>query len=77
MDRLCVFCLKHESDKTPWIESNPGKGCTYGYAHEYLEPEVQPEIQQKKPDKKLCVKCGLHPKNPLASTNNCEHTYES
>ncbi len=34
-------------------------------------------VQQKKPDKKLCKKCGLHPKNPVSVTNGCEHDYDS
>jgi hypothetical protein len=34
-------------------------------------------IQQKKVDKRLCVKCGLHQKNPLAATSGCTHEYPS
>ena len=72
MIAICIFCLKLPSDPTPWVRDNPGKGCTYGLEHEYPE---EPTKQPKKVDKKLCTKCGLHPKNPASSTNGCEHLY--
>lgn len=77
VDRLCTFCSRHESDKRPWVPSNPGLGCTYGYAHEFPEAPVVKAKPEKKTDKKLCIKCGLHPKNPAFATKVCEHEYPS
>jgi hypothetical protein len=72
---ICLFCLKHEGDATPWCKDNPGRGCTYGLDHEFPEP-LEPKKQEPKKDKKLCIKCGLHPKNPASATNGCAHEYE-
>jgi hypothetical protein len=75
-DRLCLFCIRPESDKRPWC-LNPGKGCQYGFAHEYPEAEkVVAKEAPKKRDAKLCVKCGLHPSNPKSASSECVHEYE-
>ncbi len=71
---LCIYCMKHEGDQTPWVKDNPGNGCTYGLGHEYPEP-VKPKQQAKKVDKQLCTKCGLHQRNPASATNGCAHEY--
>lgn len=73
--RLCVFCLRVEGDPTPWVPDNPGKGCQYGYDHEFPAIEVPKPPPIKKVDSKLCQKCGLHPKNPASQTNGCAHEY--
>jgi hypothetical protein len=73
--RLCIFCLQLDTQSTPWCPSNPGKGCTYGLGHEYVGDDVVASPPSPKVDKKLCTKCGRHPKNPAASTNGCEHEY--
>ncbi len=76
-NRLCIQCRRPESDPTPWVLDNPGKGCLYGLEHLY-EEDLAPKAKQpqvKKPSKSLCIKCGLHPKNPLAQTNGCEHEF--
>ena len=75
---VCIFCLKHPSDTSPWCAGNPGEGCQYGMHHEYPDGEyakAKPKQQPKKPDSKLCTKCGLHPKNPLSQSNGCSHDY--
>lgn len=88
-DAHCIHCFKAESNKTPWCPDNPGLGCQYGLGHEYPcavcgnllckthvpGEEAKPKQAPKKPDKKLCTKCGLHVKNPAAATNGCEHDY--
>jgi len=76
--RICIFCLRHESDPRPWCPENPGLGCTYALAHEY-EPgeEAKPKQPERRLDKELCVRCGLHPKNPASATNGCAHEYPS
>jgi hypothetical protein len=73
--QICIFCLKSPSDPTPWCRDNPGAGCTYGLGHEYPVAEIEKPKFEKKPDKKLCVKCGLHLKNPASATNGCSHEY--
>lgn len=68
---ICIFCF----GRPP-----PGLQCTYDLHHEYLE-EIQAEqkkTQQKqvaKADLNKCLKCGMHRKNPLSLTSNCEHQY--
>jgi len=75
-ERICIFCMKHESDTTPWCPDNPGEGCTYGCGHEYPPGEAEkPKQPPKKPDKNRCVKCDLHRKNPAAATNGCTHEF--
>lgn len=64
---ICIFCLYHRDRKN---------GCTYGLHHEY--PNDAPEPPPPPPKKvspSLCVYCGLHPKNPLAATNECDHFF--
>jgi len=73
-DDVCIHCLKHRSDSSPWVKNNPGAGCTYGLAHEYPAPD-RPKPQPKKIDKNLCIKCGLHAKNPASASGSCAHEY--
>lgn len=62
---ICIHCHRGP-DAPPWCVGNPGKGCTYGYGHEFPEaPKVQ-AATAKRVDTKLCRQCGLHPKNPAA-----------
>jgi hypothetical protein len=74
MTALCTFCLKAKGDPTPWCKGNPGLGCTYGWAHEFLEPEVR-AAPPPRVDKKLCTRCGLHPKNPAYAASGCAHEH--
>jgi len=74
---ICIFCLRHKSDERPWCTGNTGRGCTYGFGHEFPEPIVQSSQEHKVVDKKLCTKCGLHPRNPKSASNGCEHEYRS
>jgi hypothetical protein len=70
---LCVFCFRPETDVRAWCADNPGKGCTYGLAHEYPMRVAAPKPRAV--DAKLCTRCGLHPRNPASATNGCEHAY--
>lgn len=63
----CIFCRRHKSDAA--------ESCTYGGKHEFGVEARAEAPQPKKPDPKLCVKCGLHPKNPASATNGCAHEY--
>lgn len=75
---ICTFCFQPPDNPKVWCVDNPGHGCTYGMHHEF--PEEIKEIPQppvKKTDKKLCTQCGLHPKNPLAASNGCQHVFGS
>jgi hypothetical protein len=65
---VCVFCFVHRDREQP-------ETCTYGMRHEYGEDSV-PKISKQEPkrSKNLCLKCGLHPKNPKAI--GCEHVFE-
>jgi hypothetical protein len=75
-EQVCIFCFKSPSNPTPWCPTNPGNGCTYGLGHEYpLNESEKPKQPPKKPDKQLCLKCGLHAKNPASATNGCSHEY--
>lgn len=73
-DDICIHCLKHRGDLSPWCKDNPGQGCTYGLGHEYPAPE-KPKPQSKKVDKNICTKCGLHRKNPSSTASDCAHEY--
>lgn len=66
---VCTFCFVHRDRVQP-------KTCTYGMHHEYSEDAIvkTPPKQEVKKSKSLCVKCGLHPKNPKAI--GCEHVFE-
>lgn len=75
-DDVCIHCLKHRSDPTPWVTDNPGAGCTYGFAHEYPTAEKQ-KPQAKKVDRNICTKCGVHAKNPMSAASDCAHEYPS
>ena len=70
---LCLFCIRPRGDTRVWCADNPGDGCTYGLAHEY--PPRERSKQARPIDRNLCVRCGLHPKNPASTTNGCEHVY--
>ncbi len=75
-DQLCIYCFKHQGDKTPWCPDNPGNGCTYGLGHEYPVTEAEkPKQPPRKTDKNLCAKCGLHIKNPASASSDCAHEY--
>lgn len=75
---ICIFCLCTDTNLIPWVPDNPGKGCQYGLMHEFPEKVVSVAAKptEKKLPKNLCLKCGLHPKNPLSATNECEHQYQ-
>ena len=65
---VCIFCLCHRD--------RPGQGdtCTYGMRHEYPEDDVvEVKVKVQKRDANLCIKCGMHPKNPKAA--GCEHEF--
>ena len=74
---ICIFCLQSPNNHKPWCKENPGRGCTYGFACEYEGEETKPKSPPPQPkiNKQMCVKCGLHQKNPLSSTNGCTHQY--
>jgi len=73
---LCIYCLRSESNKTPWCPDNPGKGCTYGLGCEYPITEAdKPKQPAPKIDKNVCTKCRLHTRNPVSATNGCAHEY--
>jgi hypothetical protein len=79
-ESLCIHCLKHEGNKTPWCPDNPGHGCTYGLGHEYASSKTSETAKPKqiaKRDKQLCTKCGLHAKNPASASSGCAHEYSS
>lgn len=84
----CIFCLRHRTRFEGELESS----CTYKAAHELedgttysmtdrglmpVETTAPKPKQAKKKDAKLCKNCGLHPKNPVFSTNGCAHAFES
>ena len=70
---ICIFCVRHASCTEPWCVGNPGKGCTYGYAHEFPLERKPKQATPRKVDTSLCKKCGLHPKNPKYATADCTH----
>jgi hypothetical protein len=66
---VCIFCLSHKSRCLP-------DNCTYKGHHEFPGEESAKEDKpapKVKVDLKLCIKCGMHPKNPKAA--GCEHEY--
>lgn len=63
---ICIFCLTHRDDVEP--------KCSYDFHHEFPEVKV---VQEKKVDKGLCLKCGLHKRNPKSQSNGCNHNYEA
>lgn len=66
----CVFCLRCRGN----IAEPEARTCTYGMGHEF--PQAAPQRQPERPrDASLCVRCGLHPRNPASATNGCEHSY--
>ncbi len=69
---LCFFCLRDANDERVWCQDNPGEGCTYGMRHEFPEEEKPKQVVVKM-DRKICLKCGMHPKNPKAV--GCEHEF--
>lgn len=54
---FCVFCSKPEEDTTP---------CSYGLPHEFSSSSVI-AIDR------LCIRCGLHPRQTKAILNGCNH----
>lgn len=68
MDNVCIFCLTHRG--------NVKETCSYGFKHEFPADVVLPTKQVAKPDKKLCKRCGLHPKNPKFCSVGCEHEFD-
>lgn len=70
---FCIFCIRSDDFKGQVTTLGPGP-CTYGLKHEFNESVVQVKQQQPKKDsgKNLCIKCGMHPKNPKAV--GCDHT---
>jgi hypothetical protein len=67
---FCVFCRVHVSGGIRVLAC-----CTYGWRHEFPSGKPYPVIQTAKRDSKLCRTCGLHPQNPAAKTNGCEHEF--
>ncbi len=65
---VCIFCLYHKE--------NVKETCLYGMHHEFDDAEVKKPQPVKKTSKALCTKCGLHPKNPVSSSNGCSHEYD-
>jgi hypothetical protein len=67
LGNLCTFCLCSREDGSKTT-------CSYGMHHEFAEvPKASGKTNKK--DSKLCVKCGLHPKNPASLTNGCDHDW--
>jgi hypothetical protein len=68
---VCIQCFRHEEDVV-------GADCLYGLDHLFAKTkEMEKFIPSRKRDAKLCLKCGLHPKNPTAAVNNCQHEFRS
>ena len=66
---VCIFCLRCRGNLVG-VET-----CSYGLRHEFPEP-VQSTVEiPKRVDKQLCVKCGVHRKNPKSATSGCDHEY--
>jgi hypothetical protein len=76
-NRICIFCLRHDSRTEPFCPDNPGRGCTYGFACERVESKEEKAVKQpaKKIDKQVCLVCGTHSRNPTSLTNGCTHQY--
>ncbi len=46
MSRICIFCLREESRKEPFVKTGePGQGCTYGLRCEHVEGGVIPDFK--------------------------------
>jgi len=59
-----------------WTEGlHAADRCTYGLGHEMPAAPKSAPTSGPKRDPKLCVKCGLHPRNPASSSSGCEHVY--
>ncbi len=76
----CIFCFQTSDNPKVFCLDNPGDGCTYGMHHEYPgevfgKTKLPPKVTFKKVDKQVCLKCGVHSKNPVGATNGCEHEY--
>lgn len=63
---VCIFCLGMRDASEP---------CFYGMHHELDVPIVKK--QEKKTNKLLCTKCGLHPKNPAFASSECVHEFDT
>lgn len=59
---MCIFCFGYKSNNAQ---------CPYG-THEYPKRPVK---QERKKDTQLCLKCGMHPRNPKYQANECEHEH--
>jgi hypothetical protein len=71
---VCIFCLRPEGDARAWCPDNPGRGCTYGLAHEHpAGPRPKPKTATVANAR--CLKCGLHPKNPAYRVIVCAHEH--
>jgi hypothetical protein len=57
--QFCIYCHANED-----VEGT----CTYGQPHEYATLE-----KSMIPVEDLCIRCGLHPRNPAAAINGCNH----
>lgn len=83
---ICIFCsaTRAEAEQPqalvfywrPRDAAHPNDWCTYGYRHEFPAEPVAPASAVKKRDVKLCVHCGLHPRNPASESSGCDHVYE-
>jgi hypothetical protein len=62
---VCIFCLGHRG--------NVAASCTYGLQHEFPNKEVKKQVAKR--DAQLCIRCGLHAKNPTSRTSECAHEY--
>jgi len=83
---FCIFCLATRAEIalgaplafywTPNAPLHAANRCTHGCAHEF-PVLAKPEPPPMKRDPKLCVRCGLHPRNPAAANNGCAHEFEA
>lgn len=71
----CIFCFRLPG-APPWVLDRPGLGCTYALSHEYPAALTKAPAPKAR-DAALCVRCGLHPKNPASMANGCDHQYEA
>lgn len=83
---ICIHCHATSTEASRGAEAvaffwdptsfHPADRCTYGLGHEWPVAKVAATSGPKR-DAKLCTKCGLHPRNPAATSNGCEHVYEA
>ena len=73
---ICTYCLQHSERKISYFKTSTG--CSYDLHHSYDEESLRPKpqpVQVVKLKKDLCVKCGIHPRNPIFLTNGCVHEF--